>query len=442
MRPLRPATLAVASLLVAAACAEPPPKKRAPASATAPAPSRPSASAVASTSAPAPTAPPATSAKVDPACATNGCLREVTKVGDYGREQLQPYLQPGVRITTGYSVYVVRFATDGASPKTESTGVVTIPYPATPPPGGFHVGGNNHGTIGVDDPCAPSKSLLGVGHAGWFGARGMIGVAPDYPGLGTAGVHPYLVSRSEGAAALDALRAARALAAHLGVPTSGRFVSVGLSQGGHATIAAAALHQAYAPDLDVRAFAAAAPASAWASHWSKGVALGGAQIHAMLMYAWSKHYGWPSDKPLWKPEFAARMDELFATQCTVPTQVSGPTLFTSISPAAAGLFDPAFLAAYHANDLHDYPYVSQAFDANALAPYPQTAPLRIYQGDIDDVVPAFTTVEIADKLRAGGVNVDHVIVRGANHLTTAFGVYSVKDLASDDAMAWLRSKLE
>ena len=36
-------------------------------------------------------------------------------------------------------------------------------------------------------------------------------VRTDYEGLGTPGVHPYLVGRSEGRSVLDAVRAARAL---------------------------------------------------------------------------------------------------------------------------------------------------------------------------------------------------------------------------------------
>lgn len=401
---------------------------------------------MAATEAPAPTASasvgsftkPPPNGDVDPKCTANGCLREVTKVGDYGLEKLAPYMGKGVRITNGYSVYTIRFATDGA----ESTGVVTIPFETAAPPNGWHIGGNDHGTIGVDDPCAPSMSLLGVGHAGWFGARGMIGVAPDYPGLGTDGVHPYLVAKSEGAAALDALRATRALAAHLGVKISGRFALVGLSQGGHATISAAAIHKAYAPDVDVRAFAAAAPASAWVSQWSKGASVNGwgIPIHAMLFYAWSKHYRWPADKPIWATSFAPDADRIFTTQCTyAPT---GPTILTTAPQDATKVFDPIFLSEYRSNAWSAYAFVKQAFDENALKPYPETAPLRIYQGDQDGTVPKFATDEVVDALRAGGNDVDYQIVPGADHLTTAFGVYSTSDLRSQEAIEWLRTKLD
>ena len=40
---------------------------------------------------------------------------------------------------------------------------------------------------------------------------GYVVAATDYEGLGTPGVHPYLVGESEGRSVLDAARAARAL---------------------------------------------------------------------------------------------------------------------------------------------------------------------------------------------------------------------------------------
>jgi Secretory lipase len=42
-------------------------------------------------------------------------------------------------------------------------------------------------------------------------SRGYIVVATDHPGLGTDGIHPYLIGESEGQAELDSVRAARDL---------------------------------------------------------------------------------------------------------------------------------------------------------------------------------------------------------------------------------------
>lgn len=58
-----------------------------------------------------------------------------------------------------------------------------------------------HGTKGVNDACAPSRGFR-ISHnffdiAPEILTEGWIAVATDYEGLGTAGVHPYLVSASE-----------------------------------------------------------------------------------------------------------------------------------------------------------------------------------------------------------------------------------------------------
>ena len=67
-----------------------------------------------------------------------------------------------------------------------------------------------HGTTGIADVCAPSwrgnserdKEYLDA----WL-KSGFAVVATDYQGLGTPGVHPYLLWRPEGYSVLDSVRA-------------------------------------------------------------------------------------------------------------------------------------------------------------------------------------------------------------------------------------------
>ncbi len=93
-----------------------------------------------------------------------------------------------------------------------------------------------HPTSGVVESCAPSlmPDLSGTiwGLADMM-ARGYVVVATDYPGLGTPGIHPYLIGVSEGRAVLDSVRAARELP---DVGASDRFAVWGHSQGGHASL--------------------------------------------------------------------------------------------------------------------------------------------------------------------------------------------------------------
>jgi hypothetical protein len=95
------------------------------------------------------------------------------------------------------------------------TGLVAVPEgPA--PADGRKLLGVGHGTTGIADACAPSRfssqlaSLdrrLGapdlVELLGDFAGAGYVVAMTDYEGLGTPGVHPYLVGESEGRSLVD-----------------------------------------------------------------------------------------------------------------------------------------------------------------------------------------------------------------------------------------------
>jgi dienelactone hydrolase len=112
-----------------------------------------------------------------------------------------------------------------------------------------------HPTTGLADRCAPSAlDRLDIAGRDALLADGNIVVAPDYEGLGTRGVHPYLVGASEGRSVLDAIRAARSVGdAH------GRSTVYGWSQGGHAALFAARMAPTYAPDVRLSGAVAIAP---------------------------------------------------------------------------------------------------------------------------------------------------------------------------------------
>jgi dienelactone hydrolase len=120
-----------------------------------------------------------------------------------------------------------------------------------------------HPTSGLADRCAPSRHgvtrLAAPMHAVWLDAllrRGYVVVATDYEGLGTPGIHPYLVGESEGHSVLDGVRAAgRLRGAHAG----GRVAVWGFSQGGHAALWTGQVARAYAPDVRLTGVVAVSP---------------------------------------------------------------------------------------------------------------------------------------------------------------------------------------
>ena len=118
-----------------------------------------------------------------------------------------------------------------------------------------------HGTSGVAAGCAPSLLDQPFTHMPALPqalAEGWVVLATDYHGLGTAGMHPYLLGRGEGYSVLDGIRAALAVEA---LQLDGRVVLWGHSQGGHATLWAASLAAEEWPELALLGAAALAPAT-------------------------------------------------------------------------------------------------------------------------------------------------------------------------------------
>src|SRR5690606_29525644 len=151
-----------------------------------------------------------------------------------------------------------------------------------------------HPTSGVVETCAPSL-MPDIAVLIWglpdILAKGYVVVATDYPGLGTPGIHPYLIGESEGRAVLDSVRAARNL------PKSGaseRFAVRGHSQGGHTALYTGELATSYAPELKLVGIAAAAPATYLVKLFDANKASAtGKELTAMALWAWSKLYNVP-----------------------------------------------------------------------------------------------------------------------------------------------------
>ncbi|MFC5722400.1 alpha/beta hydrolase family protein [Streptomyces gamaensis] len=138
----------------------------------------------------------------------------------------------------------------------------TVLLPAGPAPeGGLPVVSWAHGTTGVADQCAPSQAA-DLGSAVY--ARqvrrllraGYAVAASDYPGLGTPGMHTYLVGADEGNAVVDIVTAAHRLVPGL----SPVWFAMGHSQGGQAALFAANAARR-APELRFAGGVAIAPAS-------------------------------------------------------------------------------------------------------------------------------------------------------------------------------------
>jgi len=122
-----------------------------------------------------------------------------------------------------------------------TSGVMYIPEQLRADPSPLVVLG--HGSVGIADKCAPSREDPEGFAKDWrrlvytFAGDGWLVVMPDFPGLGTPGVAPWMYSIDEGHSLLDATRAVR----RLGPDKVGDHnVIVGHSLGGHAALSAQA----------------------------------------------------------------------------------------------------------------------------------------------------------------------------------------------------------
>ncbi|CAM2847264.1 alpha/beta hydrolase family protein [Acinetobacter celticus] len=156
------------------------------------------------------------------------------------------------------SIKVMTYNMTNAQGKTATATAMVLFPKAIKPKDGYRVVVWEHGTVGGGDDCAPSKNMINPRFkilADSLLAAGYVIVAPDYEGLGTAGVHPYLNLSSAAKSALFAVQAAKD---HYGTQLNGEWMSIGQSQGGHASLGTAEFANT---DKTYKGAVAGAPAS-------------------------------------------------------------------------------------------------------------------------------------------------------------------------------------
>lgn len=169
-------------------------------------------------------------------------------------------IDASIRDLGGETLRVMYRSTNSDGQHSVVGGALFVPA-GTPPSGGWPVIGFAHGTTGIIDGCGPSLSpnLLGMAPmiAGYVKA-GYAVAFTDYLGLSGPGIHVYLDSKTEAYNVIDAVRALRK--ARSGI-ISKRWITIGGSQGGGASWAAAEQAPVYAPELDLIAAVNIVPAA-------------------------------------------------------------------------------------------------------------------------------------------------------------------------------------
>jgi alpha-beta hydrolase superfamily lysophospholipase len=306
-------------------------------------------------------------------------------------------------------------------PQAVSALVVIPDGPA--PAGGRPVVAWAHPTTGVARDCAPSlqpdwrKTIPGLDE---MVAAGWVVVATDYPGLGTPGVHPYLVGASEAQAVVDSVRAARLL------PGSGagkRFAAWGHSQGGHAALFTGELATTLAPELELVGVAAAAPATNLNSliAMDLGTRLGKV-LASETLWSWSRTFDTPISAVVY-PD-AVPVVEKVAAHC-IRNPAEGVAAFAEATPLGESFFSKPITAAE--------PWAGLMRHNSPGGRIP--APVFISQGTVDQTTRPQVTAVYAGGLCARGTLVRYLTLPDEDHFLAAFK-------SAPEAVAWMAARFQ
>ncbi|WP_345071774.1 alpha/beta fold hydrolase [Hymenobacter fastidiosus] len=270
-----------------------------------------------------------------------------------------------------------------------------------------------HGTIRPDEE-GRAPSYYRSGSEVWsvvsvLASTGYMVSAPDYIGYGASKAfpHPYEQAASLASASLDMLRAAREFAGQQQVTLNQKHFLLGYSEGGFATMALHKLmEEQYSAEFPVTASAPGAGAyhkSAFADYILKvDKPLSFLSTYVWVLDTYNRVYG--INRP-----FAYYYNQPWATQLQAD-------LYSAVPDRAALLFTPAFqqgilnrtdqamLAAFRANDIHDWR---------------PKAPLALFHGTADDYVPFFNSKDAYNAMHLrGATQVELRPIAGGNHFSS------------------------
>jgi pimeloyl-ACP methyl ester carboxylesterase len=276
------------------------------------------------------------------------------------------------------------------------------------PPGGRPVVSWAHPTTGIEDPCAPSRSpkpyddVQGLAD---FLNLGWVVVATDYQGLGTDGMHPYLVGASEAQGTIDIVRAARNMNE---TGASSNYFVFGHSQGGQAALFAGQMAASYAPELQLLGVAAAAPAGLLVPLFQADKdTVAGSVLGSYAVVSWSDIFGY-DEATVVKPSLNERVHAV-SEKCVVGG--------SRLSDIELGIDDLILKGRMWSADPATTAPWSNQFALNTAAQSPITVPLLLTQGTADKIITPSTTTELtAMYVAMGNTQATEQVMDGVDHM--------------------------
>ena len=298
-----------------------------------------------------------------------------------------------------------------------SSGMIFIPTSPAPAEGRPVVAWA-HGTLGMGDACAPSRSDKPLGDtANWLDqmiSLGYVVVATDYTGFGTPGPNLYLVGQAEARDVVNSVRAARNIPE---AAAGSEWIVWGHSQGGHSALWTGELAKELAPELTLKAVAAAAPAANLAdimdAQWQTAV---GWAIGPEVVTSWPDYYSNLTAEGFVSPA-GLRNTERLANECIV-------------SAALEGFVRTDFGQAYFEQKPTDNPSWAAAAKEQTPAPLPASMPVFVAQSIADTVVLAWPNAALQNEWCAAGSDITMAWLGVVSHQDTAMTV-------GPEAVAWM-----
>ncbi len=300
------------------------------------------------------------------------------------------------------------------------SGVVLVPN-GSPPPGGWPIVADAHGSSGSGVPCAPSlmRDLYHGDQMLRFVQRGWAVVATDYAGLGTDGRTEFLDKTAEANDVIDAVRAAQTR-----LPLASRWVVWGHSQGGGAALAIAERQATRrlpgylgavvtSPAADLRATVPSIVATPGLGGFMALIAQGASTTDPKLDLS-----------HVLTPEARARLDITSSGCLGVVLAAYGDLSGDALAPAGY-LGDARF---------------SQFLSRNSSGALPVGGPILLLQGDADPAVPRAITDAVAARMCQHGARLDYRTYPGLGHDTIPGVVTGIDDGAMPDIVGWVADR--
>jgi acetyl esterase/lipase len=337
---------------------------------------------------------------------------------------------PGVTVTSGYRAVAIAYRTErhGTTP---GVGTALLYLPDTPRGSPTPLVIAAHGTVGLADACAPSRSTIGEYLILPWVAGGFAVVAPDYAGMGNEGVQGYGDTADTAHSAIDAARAALRAASGL----SSKLVVAGHSQGGGTSLGVQALAGTYgAPDLTLAAAVGFAPGythgdaaqalRAPSTSIADGTGVQRATMALFVYAAFANLFGEATAPEVFRPLLRNYVSNAIAAQCIAPLTVALATpSAVYLPPTTIGeLVDPTFSAEVvgcldgGACTTRAQTFITWSAE-NVVPLSPSGAPILITTGDQDPLQGPDKQACLVAWLAGSGVKPQTCVLAGVDHKT-------------------------